>query len=118
MKYLCLVYVEPQAFRSLPDAERAAIDRDSAAYDQALERSGHYVLAAALQPVATAQTVRKRAGKVLRTDGPFAETKEVLAGFIFIEAHDMEEAVRIAGEIPMARVGAVEVRPEMTFGDG
>ena len=116
MKYLCLVYVEPAVFRALPAAERAEIDRDSGAYDQALDRSGHYILAAALEPVSTARTVRKRAGKVAITDGPFAETKEVLAGFIFIEAADLDEALRVAGDIPMARVGSVEVRAEMTFG--
>jgi hypothetical protein len=117
MKFLCLVYVEPDVFRALPAAERAVIDRDSGAYDQALEARGRYILAAALQPVGTAKTVRRRGGKVLLTDGPFAETKEVLAGFIFIEAKDLDEALRIATDIPMARVGSVEVRPEMTFGD-
>ena len=115
MKYLCLVYVEPDVFRALPAAERAVIDRDSGAYDQALEASGHYILAAALQPVGTAKTVRRRSGKVLTSDGPFAETKEVLAGFIFIEAQDLDEALRVAADIPMARVGSVEVRAEMTF---
>jgi len=117
MKYLCLVYVEPAVFRGLPAEERAAIDRDSLAYDRALAERGHYVLAAALQPVATARTVRRRRGEVQMTDGPFAETKEVLAGFICIEASGMEEALRLASDIPMARVGSVEVRGEMTFGD-
>jgi hypothetical protein len=116
MKYVCLVYVEPAVFRALPAAERAAVDRDSPAYDQALADRGHFIAAAALQPVGTARTVRRRGGKVQVTDGPFAETKEVLAGFIFIEAKDMDEAVRLAGDIPMARVGSVEVRAEMTFG--
>ena len=115
MKYLCLVYVEPEVFRALPAAERAVIDRDSGAYDRALEASGHYILAAALQPVGTAKTVRRRGGKVVTTDGPFAETKEILAGFIFIEAKDQNEALAIAADIPMARVGSVEVRGEMTF---
>jgi len=117
MKYVCLVYVEPAVFRALPEAERAEVDRDSPAYDRALAERGHYIVAAALQPVATAKTVRKRGGKLQVTDGPFAETKEVLAGFIFLEAKDMDEAVRLAGEIPMARVGSVEVRAELTFGD-
>jgi len=116
MKYLCLVYIEPQTLAGLSAEERAALDRDSLAYDEALQARGHYVLAAALRPVATAKTVRNRAGTVSTTDGPFAETKEVLGGFIFIEASDMDEAVAIAGDIPMARYGSIEVRPEFDFG--
>jgi len=116
MKYLCLVYIEPQALAGLSAEERAALDRDSLAYDETLQMRGHYVLAAALQSVATAKTVRNRDGRVSATDGPFAETKEVLGGFIFIEGRDMEEAVAIAGGIPMARYGSIEVRPEFNFG--
>ena len=116
MKFLCLVYIEPQAFARLSAAERAALDRDSLAYDEALQQRGHYVLAAALQSVATAKTVRNRNGRASATDGPFAETKEVLGGFIYIEARDMDEAVGIAGDIPMARYGSIEVRPEFDLG--
>jgi hypothetical protein len=116
MKYLCLVYVEPQAMVRLSAEERAALDRDSLRYDETLQARGHYVLAAALRSVATAKTVRNRDGAVSTTDGPFAETKEVLGGFIFIEARDMDEAVAIAGDIPMARYGSIEVRPEFDFG--
>jgi len=116
MKYLCLVYIEPQALARLSADERATLDRDSLAYDETLQKRGHYVLAAALQSVATAQTVRNRDGKVSITDGPFAETKEVLGGFIFIEARDMDEAVAAAAAIPMARYGSIEVRPEFNFG--
>ncbi|MGH6911579.1 MAG: YciI family protein [Phenylobacterium sp.] len=116
MKYLCLVYVEPQTMAGLSADERAALDRDSLAYDETLQTRGHYVLAAALRSVATAKTVRSRDGKVSSTDGPFAETKEVLGGVIFIEARDMDEAVAIAGDIPMARYGSIEVRPEFDFG--
>ena len=116
MKFLCLVYVEPQAFARLSADQRAALDRDSLSYDETLQARGHYIAAAALQPVATAKTVRNRDGKVSSTDGPFAETKEVLGGFIYIEARDMDEAVAIAGDIPMARYGTIEVRPEFDFG--
>lgn len=110
MKYLCLVYGEERAMQSMDDRHCLAFDAEARA-------SGHCVASEALQPVSTATTVRVRNGRVSVTDGPFAETKEVLAGFIFIEAKDMDEAVRLAGEIPMARVGSVEVRAEMTFGD-
>ncbi|HEX3888898.1 MAG TPA: YciI family protein [Phenylobacterium sp.] len=115
MKYMCLVYAEPSAFRALSDAERAVIDRDSAQYDKDLEARGHYIHSAALQAVSTAKTVRRRAGKVTTTDGPFAETKEVLCGFILIEAADQDEALKIAADIPMARVGSIEVRAELDF---
>jgi hypothetical protein len=116
MKYLCAVYLEPGALQKLSAGERADLDRDSLAYDQELVEKGHFVAAAALQPVKTAKTVRSRGGRVAMTDGPFAETKEVLGGFIFIEARDMEEALRIAAGIPMAKYGSIEVRPELNIG--
>jgi hypothetical protein len=116
MKYLCLVYIEPQALADLSADERGALDRDSLAYDEALQARGHYVLAAALRPVATAKTVRRREGRLSTTDGPFAETREVLGGFVLIEARDMDEAVAIAGDIPMARHGSIEVRAEFDVG--
>jgi hypothetical protein len=116
MKFLCLVYVEPQAFARLSADQRAELDRDSLSYDEMLQARGHYIAAAALQSVATAKTVRNRDGEASATDGPFAETKEVLGGFIYIEARDMDEAVAIAGDIPMARYGSIEVRPEFDFG--
>ncbi|HSU89333.1 MAG TPA: YciI family protein, partial [Terriglobia bacterium] len=69
----------------------------------------------ALQPTNTAATVRVRDGKMLSTDGPFAETKEQLGGFYLIEARDRDEAIKIAAKIPGARFGSIEVRPIMTF---
>jgi hypothetical protein len=76
-----------------------------------MRKSGHYVAAEALQPVKTARTVRVRNGKTSITDGPFAETKEQLGGFYLIEAADENEALRLAAQIPPARVGSIEVRP-------
>jgi hypothetical protein len=114
MKYLCLVYFEPGCLSSLSPDERKAFDRASGDYDKDLERRGNYILAA-LQPVNTATTVRVRDGKVSMTDGPFAETREVLGGFIFIEAKDLDEALEIAAGIPLAKHGSIEVRPEMSF---
>jgi hypothetical protein len=116
MKYICLVYAEPGALSGLSPQEKTALDRDSLAYDRDLEAGGHFLAASALQGVETASTIRVRGGGVLVSDGPFAETKEVLCGFIFIEAADMEEAKRIAAGIPMARHGTIEVRPELDFG--
>lgn len=115
MKFICLVYAEPGAVSNLPADEKDALDRDSLAYDRELEASGHFITASALQGVKTARTVRVRQGKPLVLDGPFAETKEVLCGFIFIEAADPDAAMRIAERIPMARHGTIEVRPELQF---
>jgi hypothetical protein len=116
MKYICLVYAEPGALSDLSPEEKTALDRDSLAYDRELEARGHFLAASALQGMNTASTIRVRGGGVLVSDGPFAETKEVLCGFIFIEAADIGEAKRIAAGIPMARHGVIEVRPELDFG--
>lgn len=113
MKYLCLVYFEPQALQALSPAEDKALTGDSLAYDRELERSGHYLLAHALQSVAAATTVRVRQGRVSTTDGPFAETKEHLGGFILIEARDLNDAIRVAAGIPLAKLGSIEIRPIM-----
>jgi hypothetical protein len=108
MKYLCLVYSEEDKLHSLPESPK---DSECMAYAQSLEQSGHMLGGEALQPVNTATTVRVRDGKVSITDGPFAETKEQLAGFYFINARDLDEAMQIAAKIPPARVGSIEVRP-------
>lgn len=104
MKYLCLVYLDEQRLNELPD-------EDCVAYDRAIRESGHCLASEALQSVTTATTVRVRNDKVSVTDGPFAETKEQLAGFYMIEARDLDEAIGLASGIPPARVGSVEVRP-------
>lgn len=118
MKYVCLVYAEPVAFERLSKDEQKTLDRDSLAYDKELERGGHYIVANALQSVDTAVTVRVRDKRISRTDGPFAETKEHLCGFILIEAADPDEAVRLASGIPMARLGSIEVRPVLDISGG
>ena len=111
MRYLCLVYCAPEAFERMPEDERLTLDRDSLAYDRDLGQSGRFIHADALQSVATAITVRVRDKRISTTDGPFAETKEHLCGFILIEAVDQDEAVRLASGIPMAKYGSIEVRP-------
>jgi hypothetical protein len=108
MKYLCLVYSEEARLHSLPDSPE---DAECLAYADSVQRSGCMIAAEALEPVATATTVRVRGGRVSITDGPFAETKEQLAGFYLVEARGLEEAIRVAAAIPAARVGSVEVRP-------
>ena len=104
MKYLCLVYLDEKRLNELPD-------EDCVAYDTAIRKSGQCIASEALQSVETATTVRVRDGKMSITDGPFAETKEQLAGFYMIEAADLNEAIQIASKIPPARVGSIEVRP-------
>ena len=104
MKYACLVYMEPQDLRAVPDSECMACGAD-------LRAAGRLVAAEALQPIATAKTLRIRSGATTIVDGPFAETKEHLAGFYLIDAADMDEALAIAAKIPPARPGSVEVRP-------
>lgn len=108
MKYVCLVYLEEQRLRDVPDRECLACGDDMRARNR-------LVAAEALQPADTARTLRIRDGKVKVTDGPFAETKEMLAGFYLIEAKDEAEALEIASKIPPARIGSVEVRPVRTL---
>jgi hypothetical protein len=111
MRYLCLVYFEGSKLEALSPDERRTLNRDSLAYDRELERSGHFIAADALQSVDQAATVRVRGGTMSVTDGPFAETKEQLGGFILVEARDMNEAIRVAAGIPLAKLGSIEVRP-------
>ena len=104
MKYLCLVYLEKEKLHAVPDSECQNCGNG-------LRAQGVLLAAEALKPVETATTVRIRNGKVTITDGPFAETKEQLAGFYLIDAADLDEAIRVASKIPPAREGSVEVRP-------
>ena len=108
MKYLCLVYSDEQNLHGLPESPA---DSECMAYAESLVDSGQMIAGQALQPVATATTVRVRNGQMSVTDGPFAETREQLAGFYLVEARDLNEAIRIAAGIPPARVGSIEVRP-------
>jgi len=104
MKYLCLVYLDEKKLDTVADRECQACGDN-------LRENGYLVAAEALQGVQTATTVRVRNGKVSVTDGPFAETKEQLAGFYLVDAANLDEALEIAAKIPPAREGSVEVRP-------
>ena len=115
MKFVCLVYLEHGTLAALPSDEKVELDHNSMAYDKELERRGNYIVAEALNPVTTARTLRVRRGKRSVVDGPFAETKEHLGGFILINAANMDEALDIAAGIPLARYGSIEVRPVMQF---
>ena len=111
MRYLCQVWFDGKKLEGMTPAEKETLDRDSLAYDEKLERDGHYIAAQALHSPKSAVTVRMRGGRMSITDGPFIETKEHLGGFILIEARDMDEAITIAAGIPLAKLGAIEVRP-------
>lgn len=104
MKYLCLVYGEEAKIQTMTDDECME-------YDAAMRKNGHCLSSEALQPVQTATSLRVRGGKITITDGPFAETKEQLAGFYLVDAKSLDEAVEIASKIPPARVGTIEIRP-------
>lgn len=108
MKYLCLVYADESNLHALPESPK---DSECLEYSESIEAGGHMVAAQALEPVASATTVRVRDGKAVTTDGPFAETKEQLTGFYLLDVADLDAALRIAAGIPAARVGSVEVRP-------
>ena len=116
MQYLCLVYGEEKTLDALSKGEMEVLVHESLAYDGVLRTSGHYLASAALQHVKAAKTVRVRSGELSITDGPFAETKEQLLGFILIDAGTLNDAVRMAAKIPLASRGSIEVRPVMDLG--
>ena len=108
MKYMLLVYLDEKA---LSDEEREHCYVESVQLTHDLNAKGQYVIASPLHSVATATSVQLREGKRLVTDGPFAETREQLGGFYMVEVEDLDEAIRVAERIPVARVGTIEIRP-------
>lgn len=115
MKYMCLVIIDNGIADTLTKADWAQVDKDSMDYDRQLMDRGVYITSEALQGRERARTVRVRKGDALVTDGPFIEAKEQVAGFILVDVPDAEAAMEIARGIPLARIGAVEVRPVMDF---
>ncbi|HBT32143.1 MAG TPA: dehydrogenase [Pusillimonas sp.] len=111
MKYLCLVYYNEKHMQQKSQEKWDALNRECMDCVADLTNSGHFLDGAPLLSTETATTLRVRDGKPLITDGPFAETKEQLAGFYMLEARDMNEAIRLAEKIPPARYGSVEIRP-------
>lgn len=111
MKFLCIVFVDEKKFAEMPRDEFQALEDASLGHDQTLRASGHFVAAQALHPVRMAATVKVRNGKPIITDGPFAETKEQVGGFLLIEARDREEVIALAAKLPVASYGTIEVRP-------
>ena len=110
VKYMLLVYGDEQAS---DEAEKEQCYQESARMAHPIRSTGQYLAAAPLHPVASATSVRVRDGKRLVTDGPFAETREQLGGYFIVDVKDLDEAIDIAGRIPGARLGTVEIRPIM-----
>ena len=112
MKFLCLFNFAPNAFDGVTPEEMRRLDDATIEHDQKLRRSGHLLLASPLEDVATERVIdRRRHLKVAQTDGPFAETKEVIVGFDILECADLDEAIAVVAAHPMAYQGRIELRP-------
>ena len=113
MRYMCLIYLNEEkmvAFAKDPVAI-GAVEKEVVAYDKELKDKGVLVMASPLKRVRQAVTIRVRGGRMSATDGPFAETKEQLGGFLLIDVRDLNEAIALAERSPLAKVGSIEVRP-------
>ena len=114
MRYMCLIYSDEGWRDSLSENEGKQVLQEFLEFTQSVVRSGHHRAGDRLAPTSAATTIRARGGKVVTTDGPFAETKEQLGGYYILEASNLDEALRMAERIPTVRLGgAVEVRPIM-----
>ena len=111
MKYLCLIYLDEKQLASMPEAEMSKLNARHLELNEDLVKSGNFIEAEALEPAASSTCIRIRNGRASLTDGPYAETKEMVAGFYFIEAHDLNEAIQVASRFPSAPLGTIEVRP-------
>jgi hypothetical protein len=111
MKYLCLIYLDEQELAAMSKTDESALNAAHHTVNDGLKASGHFIVAEALAPAKTTRTVRIRNGKLMVRDGPFAEAKEMVAGFYFLEAASLEEATTLAARIPSANIGTIEVRP-------
>lgn len=111
MKYLCLAHEDENLFKDMPKDQWLALRQETLDYVQSLKASGHLLSTHALQTANNGVLLRVRNHRLITSDGPFAETKEQLGGYFLIEAHDFNEAMRIAAQWPSARLGTIEVRP-------
>ncbi len=111
MKYLCLIYLDEKLLEAMPAEQYNGVVRQCLEYEKEVAKKGGLLAVEALEPTQTATTVRVRSGKRTVTDGPFAETKEQLAGFFLIDAPDLNGAITIAEGMPQAQIGSIEIRP-------
>jgi hypothetical protein len=115
MQYMLLIYDDESTWESMPEDERNNVMREYFQFTEDVKNAGKYVAGDALQPVSTAKSLRLRDGEASTTDGPFAETKEVLGGYYLIDVDSDDEALEWAAKIPSARYGTIEVRPIVVF---
>jgi hypothetical protein len=111
MKFACLVYIDDEIAGRISPEEGEALKDKTIEDDWRLRNSGKLILSQPLQPPQHAVTIRGRKGRITRTDGPFAETKEFLGGIFLIEARDLDEAIQIVEADPMIEMGSIEIRP-------
>jgi hypothetical protein len=111
MRYMLLCYDDEKAWEKAGEAAHGEAIQEAVRLTHEIDARGQYLVASPLHPVSKATSVRVRGGKRLVTDGPFAETREILGGFYLIDVPDLDEAIRIAGRHPGARLGTVEIRP-------
>lgn len=111
MKFICLGYIDINAFAARPEAEQTAMMDSCCAYDDQLRANGHFKGGEALQPANTGKTLRYADGRLVVTDGPFAETKEQIGGIMILEARDLHHAVELISNHPGAKFGPWEIRP-------
>jgi len=117
MKFICLGYIDPKTLSSASEIEMNAMMDSCFAYDDQLRANGNFKGGEALQPPNTAMTLRYTNGRVVVTDGPFAETKEQLGGIMIMEARDLNHAVELISKHPGAKFGPWEIRPAADLGD-
>jgi len=116
MKYLCLAYYDEKKFETLTPADLAAIGKECRPHDDDLRRTGKVLEVGSLAATKASRSLRPRGGKVLVTDGPYAETKEQVGSYFLIEARDLDEAIEVASKHPAARLNehlgwGIEIRP-------
>jgi len=111
MEFMLLIYHNEEEARNRPDEEKRQIFQEFAAFTEDVMKSGKRKAGGPLEFTPTAATVRVRDGKTMVTDGPFAETKEQLGGYVLVDAKDLDEAIAIAARIPSSKYGSTEVRP-------
>ena len=111
MKFVCLGYYDEEKWGTIPESEQNAFMDECFAYDDVLRDGGHSIRGEALQSARNAKTVRFQNGKVVVTDGPYAETKEQVGGFFLLEAEDLEHAIRLVSGHPGLKVTTFEIRP-------
>lgn len=111
MKFICLGYIEPNKFESLPEAVRNVLMDECFTYDDELRKNGHFAGGEALQGPENAATLWWKDGKVSVADGPYAETKEQIGGILILEARDLNHAIQLMSKHPGVKMGPFEIRP-------